>query len=109
MPSPQNTSATEAIKPDPTPVPLWLKPLAIALTLLLCGYQYLRASATFADTAAALGGALTPLILGLLVVLLFQIGKRFRTGRARWQIFLAAQAVMLVSAISTILTTAASA
>jgi len=47
----------------------------------------------------AIGSLVTPLLVGTIVVLLFQIGKRFRTQRSRWKIVLWVTSFLLVTKV----------
>jgi len=53
--------------------------------------------------AGGIGGVVGSFIPALIVVLLFQIGKRFRNSRSRWKIFMWTQLVALLGQIISIL------
>jgi len=47
-----------------------------------------------------LGTLIGPIILGLLVVAIFQLAKRFRNNRSRWKIYTWTMAIMLIANFS---------
>lgn len=53
--------------------------------------------------AAGFGGIVGSFIPALVVVLMFQIGKRFRNSRSRWKIFMWTQFVAFLGQIPSIL------
>ena len=53
----------------------------------------------------AIGAAIGSLIPALFIVLVFQIGRRFRNPRSRWKIFAWSQLVFLLGQVFTVLQT----
>lgn len=60
--------------------------------------QYLKSS----HLSTSIGGAIAPLIIGGIIVLLFQIFKGFRNNRSRLIIFLVMQVLFTLSSLSAI-------
>jgi len=76
---------------------LILKILLVVFTLLSSFVSFLSQLFQSGMLANAIGGALGPLILGGLIVLIFQIGKGFRNRRSRYLIFTWCQAILFFS------------
>ena len=77
-----------------------LKILLVLFTILSCGLSFINQFISAGVFEIALGGALAPILLGFVVIGLFQIGKRFRNTRSRYKIFLWCQAMFIFSGIS---------
>lgn len=79
------------------------KPGVILITLLVI-VTFLSVSASFINQylqsgmiSQGVGGALSPIIIGLLVVAFFQIFKSFRNSRSRYKTFLWLQVIFFAS------------
>jgi len=68
--------------------------LAITSSILLGIIALFRQGAS-ANSAYALGGVIGSLAPAAIIVLLFQMGPRFRNARSRWRIFMWSQFVFL--------------
>jgi hypothetical protein len=75
---------------------------SIVLTVPLMASQFFVQYGNI-GLAGGIGGSLGALIPALLVVLLFQIGKKFRNSKSRWKIFMWSQAIFLLGQITTLL------
>ena len=73
--------------------------LAVILSLSKFGLSFFEALARTNDIAYSTGSGLSGMILALIVVALFQIGKKFRNSRSRFIIFNSVLAITLISGI----------
>ncbi|WP_444946499.1 hypothetical protein ACJJIP_06830 [Microbulbifer sp. VTAC004] len=89
---------TKTNKAGATLVLFLLLSIALAFTAAFLG-QFLRTG----NIAAGIGGGLAPIIMGLIVVVFFQIGKPFRNSRSRCKILLWSQIVLILGSISNLL------
>lgn len=76
---------------------LWLT-IALAFTASFLG-QFLKTG----NIAVGIGGGLAPIIMGIIIVALFQIGKPFRNSKSRCKILLWSQVVLMLGSISNLL------
>lgn len=72
---------------------------SIILTIFLMAPQILIQYGN-AGLPGGIGGAIGSLMPALFVVLLFQIGKRFRNSKSRWKIFMWSQFVILLGQVT---------
>lgn len=76
---------------------LFLKLSCIALTVLTMLVAAFKALALESQIGEIVGYALGPIIWGIIIVGLFQIGKRFRNQKSRYKIYLWCQIVFFVT------------
>jgi len=76
---------------------LWLA-IALAFTVSFLG-QFLKTG----NIAVGIGGGLAPIIMGIIIVAIFQIGKPFRNSKSRCKILLWSQVVLILGSISNLL------
>ena len=102
--APKSDISKAEIKPPIKPG-IVLKILLVLFTILSCGLSFIIQFISAGVFASAVGGALAPILLGCVVIGLFQIGKRFRNTRSRYKIFLWCQVIFILSKISTLVGT----
>lgn len=73
--------------------------LTVLLTVLAFSASFLNQFLATGLVAGGVGGGLAPLLVGGIVVGLFQIGKRFRNSRSRCKIFLWCQVFFFISIV----------
>lgn len=71
--------------------------LTVLFTVLAFSGSFLNQLLATGLVASGVGGGLAPLLLGGIVVGIFQIGKRFRNSRSRYKIFLWCQIFFFIS------------
>ncbi|WP_143732591.1 hypothetical protein [Microbulbifer sp. GL-2] len=75
----------------------WLA-VTLAFTASFLG-QFLKTG----NIAVGIGGGLAPIIMGIIIVAIFQIGKPFRNSKSRCKILLWTQIVLMLGSISNLI------
>lgn len=91
---------SEVLSPDSQGAPkpgILLKILLVLFTVLAFLVSFFNQLLATGVVASGVGGGIAPLLMGGLVVGIFQIGKRFRNARSRCKIFLWCQVFFFIS------------
>ena len=83
-----------------------LKILLVIFTLLSCFANYLSMTIIVGYSPVGLAGAFSPILLGVIIVGIYQIGKRYRNTRSRYKIFLYCQILFFLSSASKLISIA---
>lgn len=109
--APKSETVDEAtlVPPKPGIILIMLLVLFTLLTISITFLNSFLSMAAFSNIQPdgfipyLIGGAITPLLIGCIIVGLFQIGKRFRNSRSRCKIFLWCQVLFFLSGVSNFL------